>query len=112
MNTIKINSNTYSGNNIVVRNGKVIVDGKDVTPDSKEVNIVITGNVEQLNVDTCNRIDIIGDVNNVSTQSGDVKIKGEISGSVSTMSGDIDCKDVGGSISTMSGDIKHKKSKK
>lgn len=111
MNTIKINSNTYSGNNIVVRNGKVIVDGKDVTPDSKEVNIVITGNVEQLNVDTCNRIDIIGDVNNVSTQSGDVKIKGKISGSISTMSGDIDCKDVGGSISTMSGNIKHKKSK-
>lgn len=110
MNTIKINSNTYSGNNIVIRNGKVIVDGKDVTPDSKEVNIVITGNVEQLDVDTCNSIEICGNVGDLKTLSGDVKVKGDVSGSISTMSGDVKCGNVGGGVSTMSGDIKHKKS--
>ena len=32
MSTISINGNTYSGNSIVT-NGKVIINGKDVTPD-------------------------------------------------------------------------------
>lgn len=30
---IQINNKVYSGNNIVISNGRVIIDGKDVTPD-------------------------------------------------------------------------------
>ena len=110
MSTITINGNTYSGNSIVVTNGKVVINGKDVTPDSKEINISVEGNIEELKVDACNKVEITGDVSNVKTQSGDVEISGNVTGSIQTMSGDVDCGNVGGSISTMSGDVKHRRS--
>jgi len=109
MNTIRINNNTYSGNSITITNGKVIINGKDVTPDSKEINISIEGNVDQLKVDYCNSVSVVGDVNSLQTQSGDVDVSGEVKGSVATMSGDVDCGNILGSVSTMSGDIKHKR---
>lgn len=109
MSTISINGNTYSGNSIVVTNGKVIINGKDVTPDSKEINIKVDGNIDELKVDVCNKVEITGDVSNVKTQSGDVEISGNVTGSIQTMSGDVDCGTVGGSISTMSGDVKHRR---
>ena len=110
MSTISINGNTYSGNSIVVTNGKVIINGKDVTPDSKEINIKGDGDIDELKVDACNKVEITGDVSNVKTQSGDVEISGNVTGSIQTMSGDVDCGTVGGSISTMSGDVKHRRS--
>ena len=110
MSTIIINGNTYSGNSIVVTNGKVIINGKDVTPDSKEITISVDGNIDELKVDACNKVSVNGNVSNIKTQSGDVDISGDVSGGIQTMSGDIDCFNVGGSISTMSGDVKHKRS--
>jgi hypothetical protein len=110
MNTISINGTTISSNgSIVVSNGKIIVDGKDVTPEGKEINLVVAGNVEKLEVDFCTKIAITGDVENVNTKSGDVDITGNVNGSIQTMSGDVDCGNVSGSISTMSGDVKHRK---
>jgi len=108
MSKITINGNTYSGNNVVVSNGKVVIDGKDFTPDSKNINISIEGDIDKLNVDSYDKISINGNVGNIKTQSGDVDISGEVSGDIQTMSGDVDCGNVGGSISTMSGDVKHK----
>jgi hypothetical protein len=35
-------------------------------------------------------------------------VTGDVSGNVNTMSGDVDCQNVGGSIKTMSGDVKHR----
>jgi hypothetical protein len=110
MSTITINGNTYSGNSIVVTNGKVIVNGKDVTPDSKEINISVQGNIDELKVDVCSKVSVTGNTKNVSTKSGDIDIAGNVEGSIQTMSGDVDCGNVAGSISTMSGDIKHKRS--
>lgn len=107
---ITINGNTFSGSNIIVTNGKVIINGKDVTPDSKEINISVVGNIEQLKVDACNKVYVEGNVQSISTQSGDVEVSGDVDGSISTMSGDVDCGHVKGSVSTMSGDIKHKRS--
>lgn len=108
--SITINGIKYSGNSIVVSNGKVIIDGKNETPkDSKEININVNGNIDELKVDVCETIKITGDVNNVKTQSGDVDVKGNVNGNIQTMSGDVKSKNVGGSISTMSGDIKHKR---
>ena len=110
---IKINgviiSGDISGNSIVVRNGKVIIDGKDVTPDGKEINISVEGNINELKIDSCEKFSITGNVGNVSTKSGDVDISGDVNGSIQTMSGDVDCYNVGGSISTKSGDVKHRK---
>lgn len=102
-------SNFFSSKSVVISNGKVFIDGKDVTPDSKEINITIEGNVEKLEVEACNKISITGNANNISTQSGDIDIQGSVNGSVSTMSGDVDCGNISGSVSTMSGDIKNRK---
>ena len=110
MSTIIINGNTYSGNSIVVTNGKVIINGKDVTPDGKELNISVEGSIEELKVDTCNKVSVTGSVKSISTKSGDIEVTGDVDGSVQTMSGDVDCGHVQGSVSTMSGDIKHKHS--
>lgn len=67
--TIVINGVTISGGrNVTIRNGKVIVDGKDVTPDAKEINISVTGNVERLEADACQKISITGDAGSVTTQ--------------------------------------------
>lgn len=56
-NMIVINGKTYRGNgqNISIVNGKVMIDGRDVTPDdnNKEINIHIDGYVNELSVDVC-----------------------------------------------------------
>jgi len=110
MSTITINGNTYSGNSIVISNGKVIINGNDVTPDGKEINITVHGNIEDLKVDNCNQVLVNGNSKNISTKSGDINVTGNVEGSIQTMSGDVECLDVSGSVSTMSGNIKHKKS--
>jgi len=107
LNTVIINGVTYTGHgSITVVNGRVTIDGKDVTPDAKEVHIEVNGNVESLSVDACRAINVAGNVGDLSTQSGDVKC-GDVAGSVQTMSGDVRCGAVRGSVKTMSGDITH-----
>lgn len=110
MNTIVINGVTIAGGRSVsIVGNKVIVDGKDVTPDAKDIKIEIAGNVDRLEADCCNSIAVTGDAGSVKTQSGDVTIGGHVSGSVQTMSGDVDCGGpIGGSVATMSGDIRHR----
>jgi hypothetical protein len=111
MNTISINGmNINARGSIVVSNGKVIVNGIDVTPDAKEINIVINGDTDKIQVDACNSFQMTGNAGSIKTMSGDVEISGDITESVSTMSGDVDCGNIGGSVSTMSGDIKQRKS--
>lgn len=106
---IQINNKVYSGNNIVISNGRVIIDGKDVTPDQKIIDIQVHGDLNSLKVDNCQTCKVVGDVHgDVSTMSGDIEIQGSAHNAKS-MSGDID---IGGSLngnaSTMSGDIKHR----
>lgn len=108
MASININNNSYVGRSIVITGNKVIIDGKDVTPDSKSIEIKVEGNINELKVDACDKVSVTGNVEMLSTQSGDVDVSGDV-GSISTMSGDVDCGDVNGYISTMSGDIKHRK---
>lgn len=115
---------------IVNRNGQTFVDGKlieelDVKkfPD-KEINIYITGDIEKLEVDYCNKVQVDGSVKKLQTASGDVDVKGNVTGGIQTASGDIevsgnvdgdvktasgdvDCGNVSGSVSTVSGDISH-----
>lgn len=108
MASIIINGLTITGGrNINISNGRVIIDGKDVTPDIKEISIQITGDVETLSVDACNKIEVNGNVAELSTQSGDVRCQ-SVGGDVSTMSGDVHCTTVAGRVKTMSGDINHR----
>ena len=107
-NKITINGvKILNSSSINVINGKVIIDSVDVTPDEKEIRIEVQGNVDQLSVDVCNTIAISGDCVDVSTQCGDVSC-GSVSGSVKTMSGDVSCGAVSGDIRTMSGDVNHR----
>jgi hypothetical protein len=82
----------------------VIVDGKDFTPDSKQITIEVHGDIQSLKADCCETICVTGNVGSVSTQSGDIEC-GPVAGNVQTMSGDVECGDIGGQVSTMSGDI-------
>lgn len=110
---IVINGKTYRGNgqNITINNGKVMIDGRDVTPDDngKEINIHIDGYVNELNVDVCDNVSLNGEAKNIKTKSGDINIAGNVIGNVKTMSGDVNCENVSGNVSTMSGDIKKRK---
>lgn len=104
-NTIRINGVTIaSGRNITITDGRVVIDGRDVTPDGKTITIEVVGDVDRLEVDACDEIAISGSAGSISTQTGDVACGG-VSGSVSTMSGDVECGDIGGSVQTMSGDV-------
>ena len=108
---VTVNGVTYTGNrSVAVGNGRVVIDGKDVTPDAKQISIAVHGNVERLQVDSCEKISVTGDVGSVSTQTGDVDVGGNISGSVQTQTGDVDCAgSIGGKDSTQTGDIKHRR---
>lgn len=124
-NMININGKQYSGNSITIRNGQVIIDGKNVSSDDKVINISIDGNVNSVDVDYCSSLSVKGDVKTVTTSSGDVKVdgnagsiktssgdvdvSGNVSGDVSTVSGDVECGHVTGKVSTISGDIANKK---
>jgi hypothetical protein len=123
MSQIIINNTSFSGRNVTIINGKVIIDGKDVTPDAKEINISITGDINNLEVDYAQKIDIKGNVNslhsgtgnvicqntgNIQTGSGDVECN-DVNGNIQTGSGDVNANNIGGSVRTGSGDIKYKK---
>jgi hypothetical protein len=106
---VTIGNQTYSGNSIIISNNKITIDGIDVTPDSKEINITVNGNIDELRVDNCKMVSVVGDVKNIKTMSGGVDVTGGVDGNIKTMSGSVDCGgSVGGSITTISGNIKHK----
>jgi hypothetical protein len=123
---IIINGMTITGgNNISIVNGRIIVDGKDQTPDAKSIKIEILGDVQNLDVDHSDSISIEGNVGKIKSGSGDItcnNIMGdaqtgsgdikcsEIKGDVQTGSGDVDCNgSISGSVRTGSGDISYKK---
>lgn len=110
MSIIRINNKSYSGNNIVVSNNKVYIDGKlqEQDGDNKNISIVVEGDLGSLSVDMCDKVECKGNCGSVNTTSGDVVIDGNVSGSVQTVSGDVMCDDVSGGVSTVSGDVKCK----
>lgn len=75
LNTVRINGTTIvsSGRSVVIKNGQVIIDGVDVTPDSKNITIEIQGNVDKIEVGACDKINVTGNVSVASTQSGDIR---------------------------------------
>jgi len=105
--TIQVNRGTIS-----IIDGKVLIGGKDISDlkeiEEKEINITIEGSVEKLEIDYCAKVQVNGNAQNVKTASGDVNVSGDVLGNIQTMSGDVDCGNVGGGVSTMSGDISHK----
>lgn len=121
VNEVSYQYSSINGSNIVIKNGKVIIDGQDVTPDQKEINIVVEGSVENLTVSYCEQITVNENVNNlnsnsgkvnclnganvINANSGNVKIIGDVKGNVTTNSGDVECEKISGNVKTLSGNI-------
>ena len=108
MGSININGRNYSGRSVIITNNRVIIDGKDVTEESKIITVTILGDIESFSADVCESVKIIGNVGSVKTVSGDVEIGGSVNGNVKSVSGDIECGAISGSVETVSGNIKHK----
>lgn len=112
---MKINGRTVTidivgGMNLTLSGNVLTVNGKRINLDDekdKNISIVVEGNVDRLEADACDDLTIKGDVQNVKTASGDVKVGGDIKGAVQTMSGDVSARAItSGNISTMSGDVR------
>jgi len=107
---VSINGRRYNGDVIGIKNGRVMVNGIDVTNDfgnSKTITIDISGDVTMLAVDACEYVKIQGSAGKVETMSGDVTC-GDVSGDVTTMSGSVTCGNISGDVETMSGNVRRK----
>jgi hypothetical protein len=101
-----INGVAYVGNSVSIVDGKVIVDGREQEGTLEQVvNIQVQGNVEELST-VSGDVRVAGDVGSLRTTSGDVHCA-SVKGSVETVSGDVRAKTVLGSVKTVSGDIGH-----
>jgi len=92
------------GCSVQIVNGTVTINGRDMTPDGKEIRIEVHGDVERLDVDACNQIRVNGAVSKLSTVSGSVSC-GVVGGSVKTTSGAVRCEAITGSVETVSGAV-------
>lgn len=102
--SVTINGISYSGNNISMSNGNVIVDGKIIESDDKQIFIKVEGNIQSLNIPSCKKLEVNGDVGSLVTVSGEVKCQ-NVGGSIKTTSGDVNCLTVAGDVNTTSGDV-------
>ena len=118
---ITINGGTYRGNSISIKNGSIIIDGNKIEMNDKQISIQVSGDLNSLDVDSCDKINIDGNVDRIKSGSGDVycqnvasgvetgsgnvNVSSNITGNVKTGSGDVDCKNITGSIETGSGDV-------
>ena len=85
MSVIVINGKSYRYNGTLsFVNGDILVNGKKVEnweeleKDQKHINIQIEGNVERLQVESCDTVHITGSCSKVKTVSGDIEIGGDV----------------------------------
>lgn len=105
---IEINSMTIDGKSIISKNGKVWIDGKDVTPQMENITIIVTGSIENLHIDACKSIVVTGNVGKIETSIADVTVNGDVTGYVESDNGNINCGNVGSNATTDNGNIKCK----
>ena len=95
--TVKINGDTYhvEGNNIMIRNGKIIVDGKVINDEKVSVvKVIVTGNCESL---SCNgSVEVNGDAGRVKC-GGSCHVGGNVTGNISA-GGSVNCGNVEGDV--------------
>lgn len=122
MGNMTINGRSFSGSNITITDGRIIVDGKDVTDttgvDMKSIlEVKITGDVGSVRCDK--GLTVMGNVQgNVDAQGGvscndvggDVRASGAVScddikGNVHA-GGSVSCDDVGGNVQA-GGSVRH-----
>jgi hypothetical protein len=103
---VTINGQTYSGNNVSIVNGNVVIDGvKQEQLLIGPVTVTVHGSVDKVETGSGD-VTVLDVVGSVETMSGDVSCTGDIGGYVTTMSGDVTAGGhIGGDVETMSGDI-------
>lgn len=102
---ISINGFTYSGKSINIKNNKILIDGVDVTPNDKIINIIVSGNADIIQVDACDTVKVAGDVEKLTVSAGNVDIGGDVYGNVETSAGNIQCGNVEGNVDASAGNI-------
>lgn len=109
--TVTINDRTYSGTNISIIDGVIVMDGKSVSKlDTFKINVVIQGNCEVVQT-TQGNITANGNVNcDITTSQGDITISNNVNGNVKTSMGNVNIKgNVTGNVKTGMGNITYKK---
>lgn len=116
MGSIVINGKrvNYTGT-ISIENGRFFLDGKELkdleslTKDQKHIEIKVEGDIDRLQVDTCDNLYIEGSCNKVNTVNGEVEIGGNVLGDVESVNGYIEIHGyVIGDVKTVNGNIKRK----
>ena len=104
--SIQINGETFSGGNVSIINGEIIIDGNKVnSSDSKTINIVVQGNCGDIVSDNGN-ITIEQSAANVESKNGTINIKGSVGNNVENKNGNIKIQgDVQGNCTTKNGNI-------
>jgi len=100
---MRINDKSFFGQNIVINQSHIVIDGVNVSENMPMIKVEIIGSCESVSSMAAS-VYVTESAQTINTQSGDVECK-NVFGSVTTMSGDVECGDVSGSVSTMSGDI-------
>lgn len=109
--TCTINGKTFKGNNISIIDGVIYIDGKIVDKSNARLNttiiVKITGNVDSISTESGD-VEVTGHAGKISTGSGNVST-GNCAGAIYTGSGDVDINgQVYGSVKTVSGDIRYR----
>lgn len=96
--------------NMTINNGKVTVDGMFFEEwynrdEIVVINITVSGDVESINVDSCDTISINGNANHVNTKNGNVSVSGNIEGNVESKNGNITANTIQGNAETKNGNI-------
>lgn len=102
--TVNIGGQEFYGKTISISGNKIIVDGvaQEMEPVSP-IYITVEGDVDT--IETISGHVAAASARSIRTTSGNVVISGDVSNSVSTVSGDVTCVNIHGGVSTVSGDI-------
>lgn len=97
MNKIIINGKSinYTGNNICIQDGKVIIDGKMIQSCTEpDIKVVVYGDVNKL--DCAGSVEVHGNCGSIDC-SGSCKVDGNVNGDIDA-SGSVTCGNVAGDI--------------
>jgi hypothetical protein len=100
------NNNIVSGQNIVIQNVVVMVDGKRVDlPENEKIINIQAENLESIHIDSCNEVSVRGNAGDIHVSQGRVSIGGDVEGDVRVSQGNVDCGNVEGDVSVSMGNI-------
>lgn len=88
----------------------IMINGEEYsTKDMERVEIVVTGDVDVLNISCAKTVVINGNVKKIKSSSGKYEVNGNVEGKIKSTSGSIDINgDVTGDVESISGNIKIK----